>query len=169
MGKNYFFYNVLFLVFMFSCNREDFTEQTDMIQSNSIIGKSIRPLNITPYYSMYNYLGSGYNVTKEFANENSVGSLILDLDKFNNDYGIRKEYVLSQEYKEYYGENAIEYIKNITKSTNLNLTFNATGFGGSLSSSFSRSTTFDHKFDANTYMVVIVLLLNRIGLDSIKR
>ncbi|MPS66447.1 MAC/perforin domain-containing protein [Chryseobacterium sp.] len=65
---------------------------------------------------VYNALGYGYNVLGEYASENSVASPIIDIEKFKTEESPRlsKENILSQEYKEDYGEDAAAFSKIIS-------------------------------------------------------
>ena len=64
----------------------------------------------------YDILGYGYNATGEYANSNSSGYQVIDLEKFKNEQAGRliTDNVFSQEYLEEYGENAEAYSKMVS-------------------------------------------------------
>lgn len=136
-------------MFFFSCNnREDITSKDGNLTANSALNKqSIKPLNKAIFYASYNYLGSGYDVTQDYANENSTGNQIIDIDKFKADFPTRvlTEYPLSQGYLEEYGENAETYSKKVTSKVDVG--FSLPLFKSTLTSSFSSTTSSSNKFD----------------------
>lgn len=139
-------------MFFFSCNnREDITSKEENSTTNSALNNfGIQPQNKGIFYSIYNYLGSGYDVTQDYANENSAGNQIIDIEEFKADFPTRvlTEYPLSQAYVEDYGENAETYSQMITNKIDLSLTTSIPLFKDALTSSFSSSTTSTNKFDA---------------------
>ena len=142
-----------FSLAMFSCNRDDTLNNNT--SPNLLSSEDISVFEITPHYSKYNYLGSGYNATKDYANTNSVGGLVIDLDRFNNDFGIFEEDVLSQEYRENYAENALDYSLKLSRKVGFSIPL----FKGVLSTSFKTSSESTDKFDAKyiygSYNVII--------------
>lgn len=127
-----------------SCSRETLEDSPSSPQ-NSILSRTTPTNNFT---TAYNYLGSGYDATEEFANENSTGNQIIDINKFLIDYPTRviTEYPLSQEYVEEYGENAQKYSQAVTNKVDIG--FSIPIFKQVLTSSFSSSQTSTNKFDA---------------------
>lgn len=96
----------------------------------------------------YDVLGNGYDVTKEYANANSSGFQVVDIERFKLDQPTRiyEENSNSQEYIEDYGENAVEYSKKITKKFDASLDIPL--FSKVLGSSFSSNSTSFNKYDA---------------------
>lgn len=110
-----------FSIFLVSCdgrNTNEFvSEKPNLISSNT------NTRLYTQYFAPFSYLGAGYNITEDYANENSAYNQVIDINKFNNDYPSRVivENPLSQDYNEEYGENAVEYLKKVSSKANFNM------------------------------------------------
>lgn len=128
----------------YSCSRIDTPEQSNA--SNEL--KSEGLIKRTMYTSLYNYLGSGYDVTQDYANESSTLNQVIDVDRFKlsfNDRVLTENPYLQESITEY-GESAETFSKMISNKIDVGL--NIPLFKGVLSSSFSSSMTSDYKFDA---------------------
>lgn len=116
----------------------------------------------------YNALGYGYNVLGSYANENSVASKIIDTDKFKIEQAQRlsEENILSQEYKEEYGENAAAFSKML--STKVSATEQFSVFGQTIP--FTTAILSNKKYDPNyiygSYNLIIKQKRYRINTDS---
>lgn len=136
------------LCLIFSCAKEDFQNETAKDEEKNLNARSLKNelSRLSEYYSNYNYLGSGYDISKEYANENSVAGQVIDIDKFKAENNISTSNPNSQNYAENYGENAHSYLKSV--STNVNSGFDFPLFKMAVSSSFGYSETSNEKFDA---------------------
>lgn len=96
----------------------------------------------------YDALGWGYDATKEYANANSLGFQVINLDALRAAYPSRviEEFPNSQSYIEEYGENAQKY--SLMLSSKVDATFNFAAFGKTISAGFVSSITASGKFDA---------------------
>ncbi|MFK8297035.1 MAC/perforin domain-containing protein [Capnocytophaga cynodegmi] len=144
--RNYYVL-LAFLIILFSCEKQEVIEDKflEMSLKDSVFVRR-KSLFDRVSYDRYNYLGSGYDVTGDYANANSTAGQVIDIEKFKKDYSTRLlvEKSLSQSYVEEYGENAMEYSRKISNKVGLSGSF----FKGLLTASFSYSTTTNNKFDA---------------------
>ena len=139
------------LFLFFSCRKEIEKETTQM-------DKITNPIDIPKVVGVddvldagdgiYDLLGFGYNVTKEYANSNSAGAKVIDLNTFKADYPARLNvgFPNTQEYKEEYGSNAEQYSKKISNTVEITATFPL--FKKALSVGFSSSVTSSGKFES---------------------
>jgi MAC/Perforin domain/Repeat of unknown function (DUF5648) len=143
MKKLNFIIVMMLAFFINSCNKEDLTPTNEVQLDNGLRNASTKR-----FHSVYKYLGSGYNVTEEYANDNSAKNQVIDIDKFIlvNSTRVIIESPLSQEYIEEYGENAKAYSQMVTNKVDASVSIPV--FGKTLSSSFSNSNTTTNKFDA---------------------
>ena len=131
------FYFTIISTFLFSCRSEnEAINDTSKIASKTISAR---------FSDNYPYLGAGYDVTGDYANESSAGFQVIDVDKFKSVYPDRvlKEYPRTQNYFENYGENAEDYTRKLTTTVNLKGSF----FKKVLSADFSSSLTNEYKFN----------------------
>lgn len=97
---------------------------------------------------VYDVLGHGFNAAGEYANANSAGFKVIDIDRFNSEQAGRllSENTNTQQYVEEYGENAETYSKMI--STKVEATAGIPLFKKTVSVGFNSAVTTNHKFDA---------------------
>lgn len=129
--------SLLFL--LFSCKKE-VEVQTDPLNEGLKKEKKsslVRDLKD----EKYNFLGFGYDITKDYANENSVGNEIIDIDKFlagSSSKTIDLPPPNFQSKYEIYGDNAWSFSQNITKRVSVSTDIPVfkkvltAGFGSSL-------------------------------------
>lgn len=108
----------LFLFIVYSCSELD-----DLPSDLSPLG------NITTRMagdSKYDVLGYGYDVTGEYLHPMSVRNPILDVEKYERDYGKRLIYGTSSFGfdRMYYGFSASDYVKNVTSESKATSTMN---------------------------------------------
>lgn len=127
----------IFFTFLFSCRSEN--EAVSESTKTSVRAISAR------FSDNYPYLGAGYDITGDYANESSAGFQVIDVDKFKLAYPDRvlKEYPRTQNYFENYGENAEDYTSKLATTVNLKGSF----FKKVLSVDFSSSLTNEYKFN----------------------
>lgn len=109
----------------------------------------------------YDVLGYGYNATGEYANSNSAGYQVIDIERFKNEQTGRliTDNVFSQEFIEEYGEHAEAYSKMV--STKVGATAGFSLFKKLISVSFSSSVVnnssnkFDAKYIYGSYNLLI--------------
>jgi hypothetical protein len=141
--------SLVLLLFINSC-RSDLVSDKEDVNTATVNKKAyLGPL----YTTEYNYLGAGYNVAQDFANENSAYSQVIDMANFKATYpnGIEKSSVLTQDAWYEYAENARVFNNKVTNKVTIGtepLINNLPLFKNLLSSSFNSSTTTDNKFDA---------------------
>lgn len=133
------------MLFVTSCSTDELNNEVS--SSNSEISDRLRTSK-TAGDGIYDVLGHGYNATGEYANANSAGFQVIDIDRFKTEQASRLviENVATQEYKEEYGENAETYSKMV--STKVGATAGIPLFKKVLSASFNLSVTNTNKFDA---------------------
>lgn len=149
-----FYFSALLLLFTTSCREEitDSLTENPSDNNNRIAAKSAGD-------GIYDVLGHGYDVAGEYANANSAGFKVIDIDRFRNEQPerVKSENANSQELIEDYGENAEAYSKMV--STKVDATASFKLFGQSIKAGFSNSVTSTNKFDAKyiygTYSLVI--------------
>jgi len=141
-----FFLGALLMLFMASCSTEELGSEStpeDLVKSGnrSSTGKYAGD-------GVYDVLGHGYNVALEYANANSAGFEVVDIDRFKMEQSTRliAENTFSQEYVEEYGENAESYSKMV--STKVGVTAGIPLFKKTLSVAFNSAVTTNSKFDA---------------------
>jgi hypothetical protein len=142
-----FFMNKLFKtlvasLIIFSCS------DLDEIQSTNANETNVKSSNARAGDGKDDVLGQGYDVTQEFANANSAGFPVIDVEKLKkgNSSMYIEEKPFVQEYLEEYGENAETYSNVISRKTNATTNFNL--FKHEISASFSSSMNNSYKFDS---------------------
>lgn len=147
MKKLSFFFTSIVLLFLTSCSTEEFENSNQNENSKKSSGRNSAKFAGD---GAYDILGYGYNATGEYANSNSSGYQVIDLEKFKNEQAGRliTDNVFSQEYLEEYGENAEAYSKMV--STKVGATAGFSLFKKLISVTFSSSVsnTTTNKFDA---------------------
>lgn len=133
----------LLLIFSISCSTESNTE----LEAVAEIKTDDKSITRRPGDGSYDVLGAGYDVTKEFANANSAGFQVIDIEKYRTEQGSRliEELAFSSKYSEVYGENAYSYTKSLSKkieSTSTNVVY-----GETISSAFTQNTISTNKFE----------------------
>lgn len=115
----------------------------------------------------YNALGYGYNVLGSYANENSVTSKIIDTDKFKTEQAQRlsEENILSQEYKEEYGENAAAFSKMLSAKVSATQQFRVFGQTIPFSTAIVNNQKYDPSYIYGSYNVIIKQKRFRINAD----
>lgn len=135
------------MLFMSSCSSDEITETTpEKVNENSI------SLEDNKEFGAYNALGYGYNVTGEYANSNSTGFKVIDIDKFKVEQSARlvDENTWTQEYSEEYGEDAVAFSKVISKK--VSATDQLQLYGKTISNPFKSATTDNYKFFESKYI-----------------
>jgi hypothetical protein len=135
----------LLMLFMTSCSSEELNSE----MSSDTLGKSGNSMaGKTAGDGIYDVLGHGYNVAGEYADANSSGFKVVDIDRFKVEQAGRliSENTFSQEYIEEYGENAETYAKMV--STKVDATADIPLFKKTLSVAFNSAVTTNNKFDA---------------------
>lgn len=139
-----FCFSSLLMLLLASCSSEELNnEVTENLKKSerSVAGKSAGD-------GIYDVLGHGYNAAGEYANSNSAGFKVIDVNRFQAEQPGRliTENIFSQEYIEEYGENAEAYSKMV--STKVDVTAGFKLFGQSIKAGFNSSVTNTNKFDA---------------------
>lgn len=128
---------------MTSCSREETTDSTSE-------GLSENEHSAAKYAGdgIYDVLGHGYDGAGKYANANSAGFKVIDIERFKIEQTARliSENIFSQDYTEEYGENAESYSKMV--STKVGVTANVPLFKKTLSVAFNSAVTNNNKFDA---------------------
>lgn len=130
----------ILMLFLSSCSTEE-------LNNEIISSENSRPSSAarSPGDGAYDILGYGYNAAGEYANANSAGFQVIDVERFKTDQAPRliSENTFSQDYIEEYGENAQLYSNMISTKVG------ATGlFKKALSLSINGTITSSYKFDA---------------------
>ncbi len=117
---------------------------------------------------VYNALGYGYNVLGEYASENSVASPIIDIEKFKTEESSRlsEENILSQEYKEYYGEDAVAFSKIISGRVSATEKFKVFGQTIPFSSAIISNKKYDPVYIYGSYNLIVKQKRFRINATS---
>ncbi|WEK68440.1 MAG: MAC/perforin domain-containing protein [Candidatus Chryseobacterium colombiense] len=105
----------------------------------------------------YNALGYGYNVLGEYASENSVALPIIDIEKFKTEESQRlsEENILSQEYKEDYGEDAAAFSKTISGRVSATEKLKVFGETIPFSSAILNNKKYDAAYIYGSYNLII--------------
>ncbi len=137
-----FCFSTLLLLFMTSCREEIADSITENSSSNNLTAAKSTGDGI------YDVLGHGYDGAGEYANANSAGAPVIDIERFKNEQAARliSGNIFSQDYVEEYGENAESYSKMV--STKVGVTANVPLFKKTLSVAFNSAVTNNNKFDA---------------------
>lgn len=100
---------------------------------------------------LYDVLGYGYDVTKEFANSNSSTFKIINVEQLKADYTNRVETDLAQTKvgKVVVSENAEKLSEKLSLKVNATATLKL--FKGTITSSYDQSSTFDSKYIFGSY------------------
>ncbi|WP_418121810.1 MAC/perforin domain-containing protein [Chryseobacterium sp. PTM-20240506] len=143
------------ILFMSSCSSDEVIETTPETSNENPIS-----LEDSKEFGYYNALGYGYNVTGEYANSNSTGFKVLDIDKFKTEQSARlvDENTLTQEYSDEYGEDAAAFSKVISRK--VSATDQMLLYGKTISSPFKSAVInnhsyFDPKFIYGSYNILI--------------
>ncbi|AZA52315.1 MAC/perforin domain-containing protein [Chryseobacterium sp. G0201] len=137
--------SAILMLFLASCSTDELNNEITAGEA----GSSNRSLSgKTAGDGIYDILGHGYDVAGEYANANSAGFQVVDVERFKNEQTARliSENTFSQEYVEEYGENAETYSKMV--STKVNATAGIPLFKKTLSVSFNSAVTNTNKYDA---------------------
>lgn len=140
------------MLFLGSCSSEELTnEVTDGDHSNSTLHSR------SPGDGAYDILGYGYNAAGEYANANSAGFQVIDVERFRTEQAARvlTENTNSQEYTEEYGENASAYAKNVSQKIDASASLFKKSLSLAVSGSLSSSYKFDAKYIYGSYNLVI--------------
>ncbi|WP_433625665.1 MAC/perforin domain-containing protein [Chryseobacterium cucumeris] len=140
-----FSFSAALLLFMGSCSSDDLNNEstpdspakTNRLSAAKFAGDGA-----------YDVLGHGFNATGEYANANSAGFKVIDIDRFKSEQAARllSENTNTQQYLEEYGENAETYSKMV--STKVDATAGIPLFKKTVSVGFNSAVTTNHKFDA---------------------
>ena len=133
------------MLFMTSCSTEELNNE--VLSSNpEKSGKALSGKFAGD--GIYDVLGHGIDAAGEYANANSSGFKVVDIDRFKIEQEARliSENTFSQEFLEEYGENAETYSKMV--STKVGATANVPLFKKSISVAFNSAVTTNNKFDA---------------------
>ncbi|WPO83019.1 MAC/perforin domain-containing protein [Chryseobacterium sp. JJR-5R] len=140
-----FCFSSLLMLFMASCSSEELINDasTENLKKSqpSLSGKFAGD-------GIYDVLGHGFDAAGEYANANSAGFQVINVEKFKQEQPGRiiSENTNSQAYVEEYGENAESYSKMV--STKVDVTAGIPLFKKTLSVGFSSAVTSNQKFDA---------------------
>ncbi|KPH12282.1 MAC/perforin domain-containing protein [Chryseobacterium sp. ERMR1:04] len=137
---------------------------SDEIAIEAGVEKSVNENPILPEdnkeFGIYNTLGYSYNANGEYANSNSIGLKVIDIDQFKIEQSARlvDENTLSQEYSDEYGEDAVAFSKMISKK--VSITDQQQLYGKTISNPFSSAITnhpnlFDHRYIYGSYNLLI--------------
>ncbi len=144
------------MLFMSSCSSDEINQTTTEKSANE------NPISLedSKEFGSYNALGYGYNVTGEYANSNSTGFKVIDIDKFKIHQNPRlvDENTVSQEYSEEYGADAAAFSQVISKK--VSATDNLLLYGKTISNPFKSAITenfnfFDPKYIYGSYNLLI--------------
>ncbi|MDR1717844.1 MAG: hypothetical protein LBS20_18575 [Prevotella sp.] len=132
---------LLFIVLLSCSNEEELIEYTEDQTEKKLALKSAD--------GKYRVLGHGYDITGDYLNKHSIRKVILDLEKLQKDRGQNIIYYNPEsggnnEY--YYGYDAYDYLKDITKKSNYNTTANGQELEKNGLKAFSGSITIDKDF-----------------------
>lgn len=134
------------MLFMGSCSSEDLNTGTSAPDNPAKTNR----LSAAKFAGdgVYDVLGHGFDAAGEYANANSAGFKVIDIDRFKTEQAARliSENANTQQYIEEYGENAETYSKMV--STKVNATAGIPLFKKTLSVGFNSAVTTNHKFDA---------------------
>lgn len=109
-------------------------------------------------FGKYNALGYGYNVTGAYANENSTTLPIIDVEKFkteNDIYSFEETNVLSYDYVEHSGKDAVQYLKRISNRITVTEPFQLFGKTIPFSSAVFDNKKYDPAFIYGDYTQMI--------------
>ncbi|MDR6373240.1 hypothetical protein J2795_004393 [Chryseobacterium bernardetii] len=140
-----FSFSAALMLLMGSCSSEDLNNESapdSPAKSNRLSAAKFAGDGV------YDVLGHGFNAAGEYANANSAGFKVIDIDRFNSEQAGRllSENTNTQQYVEEYGENAETYSKMI--STKVEATAGIPLFKKTVSVGFNSAVTTNHKFDA---------------------
>ncbi|AZB24502.1 MAC/perforin domain-containing protein [Chryseobacterium bernardetii] len=158
MKKLSLLFSSIILLFATSCSMEEFENSASGGDLNNGSGRSSAKFAGD---GAYDVLGYGYNATGEYANSNSAGYQVIDIERFKNEQAGRliTDNVFSQEFLEEYGEHAEAYSKMV--STKVGATAGFSLFKKLISVSFSSSVVnntsnkFDAKYIYGSYNLLI--------------
>lgn len=155
------------MLFMSSCSNDEITE----ITSEKPVSENPISLEDNKEFDTYNALGYGYNATGEYANSNSIGFKVVDIDKFKTEQSSRlvDENTASQEYSEEYGEDAVAFSKMISRK--VSATDQLQLYGKTISNPFKSAITnnyssFDPKYIYGSYNLLIKQKRFRFNADA---
>lgn len=144
MKRGNFFYLVMSLFFVISCN-DDLFEKKEVVKEKSEV--SLRSAGD----GNYDLLGYGYDATKEFANANSAKAKVVDIDKIIRESpSLIEAGIIGSQYGTLVsGKDYREYTKNVS------LKVKATGsyklFTGALNGSFSQEELSSRSYSYASY------------------
>ena len=129
------FYWILSSIVLFSCSETELLDNSidDQLITNRASGDGL-----------YDVLGYGYDITKEYLHPMSVCNPVLDIEKYKQDYGERlvtgtPSFGGDQMY---YGYSAFDYLKDMTKETKASLQVSDTAKQAAYSGSIAGGTYF---------------------------
>lgn len=143
MKKQFLFcLSTISILFLAGCSTEELNNEGTLKKTDHSVQ------NKTAGDGIYDILGHGYNAAGEYANANSAGFKVVDINRFATEQASRlvAENTFSQEYVEEYGENAESYSKMV--STKIDVTANVPLFKKTISVAFNSAVTTNNKFDA---------------------
>lgn len=146
MIKYYKYLISIFLLLAFSCEKNDL----DLNENGNKIQETKK---LSRYHDKYNFLGCGYDITGDYAENSSAKISIIDMDKLiatsTSLVDITPWY--SHEAVEAYGENAMNYSKNLTSKLNSPIG-EYSAFGKKIKLGFTDEITVNEKYDGkNVY------------------
>lgn len=135
------------MLFMSSCSTEELNNE---VTPENPAAKTNNRISAAKFAGdgIYDVLGHGFDAAGEYANANSAGFKVIDIDRFKAEQPGRliSENTNAQEYVEEYGENAESYSKMV--STKITATAGIPLFKKTLSVAFNSAVTNTNKFDA---------------------
>lgn len=155
MKKIKFYFNAIFCFSAFliaGCSKSELKNDHQIEQKSNNIRKVFSVGD-----GIYDVLGYGYNVTKDYANINSVGYRIVDVERLARDQSSRIEtgYPKTQDWHLIAGENAEDYLKQVTKSINVTAGDALGLFKSTITSKFDETNAFSSKYLYGSYNLVI--------------
>ncbi|SIQ15934.1 hypothetical protein [Chryseobacterium sp. RU33C] len=118
-----FSFSTALMLFMGSCSSEDLNNNESTPDSPAKTNR----LSAAKFAGdgVYDVLGHGFDVAGEYANANSAGFKVIDIDRFKSEQAARllSENTNTQQYVEEYGENAETILKWFPQKLMLLLVF----------------------------------------------
>lgn len=142
-----------------SCSTDDITSENQPETTDTWTHISLPNKDNAKTFGTFNALGYGYDVTGQYADENSARLQIIDTDKFKAEHSDRlsEEKVLSQEATNYYGKDAATFSKVISQKVSATEQYNVFGETIPFSSAILSNKKFDPAFIYGSYSYIIKL------------
>lgn len=121
--------SILLMSFISSCSSDDTVIGNHPETNDSWIHIPIPITEPSNSFGRFNTLGYGYDVTGEYANENSARLQIIDIEKFKTENSARlsDRNILSQENTDNYSKDAVAFSKMISENVSATQQYNVFG------------------------------------------